>query len=129
MLKAHQVVGFVIAGVVGGFVVAGIAGVFAVSGLAGGFVPAGGALVQGCSQEEPGQLTLLGEGGCRTADGGQGIHTMLSAVSVEQCEEKCLAMDGRCMAFEYNSNNNDCEIHFESITSFEEVAGVSCYGR
>jgi hypothetical protein len=122
MLKAQQVVGFVIAGVVGGLLVAGVAG---------GFVLAGGApLVQGCSQDDPpGELALLGEGGCRTADGGQGTHTTISAVSFDQCEEKCLATNGQCTAFEYNSNNSDCEIHSEPITLFEEVAGVSCYRR
>ncbi len=66
MLKAQQVVGFVIAGVVGGFVIAGVAGGFVLAGVA--------PLVQVCSQDEPqhesqdeqDQLTLLGEGGCRT---------------------------------------------------------------
>jgi PAN domain len=124
MLKAQQV-GFVIAGVVGGFALAGVAGGFGLAGVA--------PLVQVCSQDEPqdeqGQLTLLGEGGCRLADGGQGIHTTISQVSFDQCKQKCLAVKGQCAAFEYNSNSNVCEIHSEQITTFEKVAGVSCYQR
>jgi hypothetical protein len=128
MLKAQQV-GFVIAGVVGGFVLAGVAGGFGLAGVA--------PLMQVCSQDEPqhesqdeqDQLTLLGEGGCRLADGGQGAHTTISKVSFDQCKQKCLAVKGRCTALEYNSNNNDCEIHSGPITAFEQVAGVSCYHR
>jgi PAN domain len=129
MLKAQQVVGFVIAGVVGGFVIAGVAGGFVLAGVA--------PLVQVCSQDEPqhesqdeqGQLTLLGEGGCRTADGGHGEPITISAVSFDQCNSKCFGMNGQCSAFEYNSNNNSCEIHSGPITTFEKVAGVSCYQR
>jgi hypothetical protein len=121
MLKAYHVVGYVIAGVVGGFVIAAVAG---------GFVPAGVAsLAQGCAQGEQDQLTLLGEGGCRTANGAQGAHTTIAAVSLDQCKEKCLDLDGMCTALEYNSDNNNCEIHSESITSFAQSAGVSCYKR
>jgi PAN domain len=120
MLKALQVVGFVIAGVAGGFVIAGVT-----------------PLVQVCSQDEAqhesqdeqDQLTLLGEGGCRTADGGHGEAITISAVSFDQCKSKCFGTNGQCFAFEYNSNNNVCEIHSEHITTFEKVAGVSCYQR
>ena len=136
MSRVQQVVvGSVIAGIVGGLVIAGIVGGFAMAGI----VPQ----VQGCWQDEQprgtrvpypmpsfrGRLTLLGEGGCRTADGEQGEHTMISAVSFDDCKAKCLEANGQCTALEYNSNNSSCEIHSEPITSFEGVAGVSCYRR
>lgn len=121
MLRVRHVLGYVIAGVVGGFVIAQ---------LAGGFFFAGAAPpMQGWSQGKQDRLTLLGEGGCRTADGGPGEHHTTSTVSLEECKAKCLDMGGDCTALEYNSNNGNCEIHSDTITLFEQVAGVSCYYR
>ena len=124
---------FVIAGVVGGLVIAGVVGGFAM----GRILHAGAGLLARRASDSTrvrypmpasGALTLLGEGGCRTADGEQGEHTNLK-VSFDQCKAKCLAVNGQCTALEYNSNTNGCEIHSEPITSFEGVAGVSCYQR
>jgi len=129
MLKAQQVVGFVIAGVVGGLVIAGVAGGLVIAGVAPLVQVCAQAEAQHESQDEEDQLTLLGEGGCRTADGGQGAYTRISSVSFDQCKTECFGLNGKCIALEYNSNINGCEIHSEPITSFEEVAGVSCYQR
>ena len=85
-------------------------------------------VVQGCWEQEE-QITFVGEGGCRIADGGEGEHSTISAQSVDQCEARCLATNGECVGFEYNSNNNACEIHYEPIATFENVAGVFCYRR
>jgi hypothetical protein len=136
MSRVQQVVvGSVIAGIVGGLVIAGIVGGFAMAGI----LPQ----VQGCWQDEQlrqharavphaqlqDRLTLLGEGGCRTADGEQGEYTTISAVAFDECKAKCSEVNGQCTALEYNRNNGICEIHSEPITSFEGVAGVSCYRR
>lgn len=96
--------------------------------LAGWLMITGFALVvQGCWEDE--QMTLVGEGGCRMADGGHGKYLTVSAESLDQCEARCLATNGECAGFEYNSNNNACEIHYEPIATFENVAGVFCYRR
>lgn len=98
--------------------------------VAGGLVIAGIALMmQGCWEDEQDRLILLGEGGCRTADGSEGAYITISAVSFNQCEAKCFDVNGQCTALEYNTNNSNCEIHSAPITSFEEVTGVSCYQR
>ena len=93
----------------------------------GWVVIAGVWLIQGCWENE--QFTLLGEGGCRLADGGEGGPVHLSELSSEQCQAKCSAEDGKCTAVEYNTNNGQCEIHSEAIVKFEGVEGVFCYVR
>lgn len=81
---------------------------------------------QGCWNDEQ-DLTLLGDGGCRTADGGEGRPAYLTAVSAEACEAQCSAGDEQCTAVEYNAGNGSCEIHHEPITKFERIEGVTCY--
>lgn len=83
--------------------------------------------VQGCGEDEQDRLTLLGKGGCRTADGGEGQHGTLSGVSLDACKALCFGENGPCTAVEYNTNNSNCEIHSEPITTFKEVEGVECY--
>lgn len=83
--------------------------------------------IQGCWEDE--QFTLLGEGGCRLADGGEGTPVYLAGVSSEQCQAECSDQNGACTAFEYNTNNSQCEIHAEPIVKFEGVEGVLCYLR
>src|SRR5690606_22960076 len=96
--------------------------------LAGWLMITGFALVvQGCWEDE--QMTFVGEGGCRFPEGSKGKYRTVSAESLDQCEARCLATNGECAGFEYNSNNNACEIHYEPIATFENVAGVFCYRR
>ena len=86
-----------------------------------------GLMIQGCWDEE--QFTLLGQGGCRLADGGEGSPIHLAGLSSEQCQAKCSAENGGCTAFEYNTSNGQCEIHGKQIVKFEGVDGVFCYLR
>ena len=57
---------------------------------------------QGCWDEQPHELTFLGEGGCRTADGGEGELVTVAASSSAACRRViCLLMvrllsRGRC---------------------------------
>jgi hypothetical protein len=119
MHKTHHVVGYVIAGVVGGVVLAQVADGFVLARVA--------PLVQGWSKGEQDQLTLLGEGGCRLADGGEGTPVYLAGLSPEQCHAECTSENGKCSALEYNTHNNVCEVHSEPIVNFEGVEGVFCY--
>jgi hypothetical protein len=82
--------------------------------------------VQGCWDEQD-QLELLGDGGCRTADGGEGGPTHFSEMSLDECKAQCFDGDAPCAAVEFNANNSKCEVHFEPITKFEAVEGVACY--
>jgi hypothetical protein len=83
--------------------------------------------VQGCWEDKPDELTLLGEGGCRTADGGEGDPRYVSGLSLDACKAECFNGDVSCAAVEYNANNSNCEVHSGQITKFEDVEGVSCY--
>jgi hypothetical protein len=83
--------------------------------------------VQGCWEKDEDGLTLLGEGGCRTSDGGDGQHTSFPGMSEDGCKAQCLAETEPCTAVEFNSNNGSCEIHSQPVTKFEAVQGVSCY--
>jgi hypothetical protein len=121
MQKARHVVGYVIAGVVGGVVLAQIAGGFVLAEVA--------PLVQGWSKGEQDQLALLGEGGCRLADGGEGNPVHLAGLSYEQCQAECTSENGECSAVEYNTNNGQCELHSGTIVKFEEIEGVFCHLR
>ena len=80
-------------------------------------------LMQACGEDE--QFSLLGTGGCRTADDGQGTYTTISGLSLEECRAQC--SNGRCTGFEFRAEDGNCEIHSEPITRFEHVEGVSCY--
>jgi hypothetical protein len=84
-------------------------------------------LAQGCWEDQQDKLTLLGEGGCRTADGGEGDYANVAAASAAECEAQCFAGEKPCTAVEFNGNNNDCEIHHQPITTFKQFDGVSCY--
>jgi PAN domain len=84
-------------------------------------------VVQGCGEDEQDRLTLLGRGGCRTADGSEGQYETLFGVSLDACKAQCFGENGPCTAVEYNSNNSSCEIHSEPITTFKEVENVECY--
>ena len=92
-------------------------------------VVAGVALVtQACWEEEqPGGLALLGDGGCRMANGSEGKPTTIAAESPDACQAQCLTGGNPCVAVEYNANNRRCEVHREPITKFEKVEGVACY--
>jgi PAN domain len=82
---------------------------------------------QGCRDDAQDRLTLLGEGGCRTADGGEGTPSPIQVASAEACEAQCFAGQAACAAVEYNANNGICEVHREPIARFEHVEGVACY--
>ena len=73
------------------------------------------------------RLTVLGEGGCRTADVGEGNPSYLQVASAKECEAQCFVGEAPCAAFEYSANNGMCEVHREPIASFEHVEGVTCY--
>jgi PAN domain len=98
-----------------------------VSYIKGWVVIAGIVVTQGCWENE--QFTLLGEGGCRLADGGGGDPIYLAGLTSEQCQAQCFAENGECTAVEYNTNNRQCEVHSEPIVKFEGAKGVFCYLR
>jgi hypothetical protein len=83
--------------------------------------------VQGCWEQDQDQLTLLGDGGCRTADGGDGSPTYIAGMSLEGCKQHCFGDGGPCAAIEFNSGNGMCEVHSAAITRVEPVEGVACY--
>jgi hypothetical protein len=82
-------------------------------------------MMQGCWEED--QLTLLGDGGCRTADGGEGEPIYLSGMSLDECKAQCFDGNGPCAAVEFNATSGNCEVHSAPITKFEAVEGVACY--
>jgi PAN domain len=84
-------------------------------------------MLQGCWDEQPQQLALLGDGGCRMANGAEGKPTLSGAKSPDECQAQCFTGETPCVAVEYNANNNRCEVHHDEITKFEKVAGVTCY--
>ena len=93
-----------------------------------GFVILGIALtVQGCWEKDADQLALLGDGGCRTADGGDGSPTYVAGMSLEECKQHCFGNGEPCTAIEFDSSNGMCELHSEAITRVEPVEGVACY--
>ena len=81
---------------------------------------------QGCRDDGQDRLTL-GEGGCRTAAGGEGTPSPIQMASAQACEAQCFAEETPCAAVEYNANNGICEVHREPIAKFEHVEGVACY--
>jgi PAN domain len=83
--------------------------------------------VQGCWDSEEDRFTLLGEGVCRTTDGGQGAFTTVAAASLEECQAQCLDDNGSCRAIEYITNNGNCELHSAPITKYANADGVGCY--
>ena len=83
--------------------------------------------VQGCWDDKEDRLTLLGDGGCRTADGGDGQPKYVPGVTLDTCKTRCFDTDTPCTAIEYNTKNSNCEIHSQPITRFAEAAGVACY--
>ena len=91
------------------------------------FAIAGIALAgQGCWENEQDQLTLLGGGGCRTADGTEGEYTVIRETSEDWCKARCFGANGPCTAVEFNTNNGQCEVHTQPITRYEKVEGVTC---
>jgi hypothetical protein len=88
-----------------------------------------GLLGQGCWEDAQDRVTLLGEGGCRIADGGEGDPIHLSGLSSDQCQARCFDENGKCTAVEYNVNNGQCEIHSDPVVKYEGVEGVFCYLR
>jgi hypothetical protein len=91
------------------------------------FVIVGVALaVQGCWENEPAQLTLLGDGGCRTADGTEGEYTVVRETSEDACKARCFGGNAPCTAIEFNTNNGQCEVHTHPIKKYEKVEGVTC---
>jgi PAN domain len=83
--------------------------------------------VQGCWEKDPDQLTLLGDGGCRTADGNDGSPIYIAGMSLEGCKQRCFKNGEPCAAIEFNSNNGMCEVHSKAMTRVEPVEGVACY--
>ncbi len=82
---------------------------------------------QGCWDNDEDRLTLLGDGGCRTADGSEGNHTVISQESQEACKARCFVGDEPCTAVEFNANNGNCEVHSRPITKIEALEGVTCH--
>jgi len=84
-------------------------------------------MIMGCWGDEPDQLTFLGEGGCRTPEGGGGEPTYLSGMFLHECKAQCFDGIEPCAAVEFNTNNGNCEVHFQPITKVEAAKGVACY--
>jgi PAN domain len=84
-------------------------------------------MVQGCWENDEDQLTLLGNGGCRAADGSHGAFVTVSQESQDACKAQCFTATEPCTAVEFNSTNGHCELHSQPITKFEKVEGVACY--
>ena len=82
-------------------------------------------MAQGCGDDDD-RLVLLGEGGCRTADGGSGAHETFK-LSFDECKARCLDQGAKCTAIEYSPDTRSCEIHSDGITKFEKAEGVACY--
>jgi PAN domain len=83
--------------------------------------------LQACGDDKQDQLTLLGNGGCRTADGGDGHPKYVAGLTLDACKAQCLQANSSCTAIEYNSAKNNCEIHSQPITQVAATDGVSCY--
>jgi hypothetical protein len=83
--------------------------------------------VQGCWDDKQDKFMLLGNGGCRTADGGAGHPKYLAGLSLDACKAQCLDANTSCTAIEYNSAKNNCEIHSQPVTQVAVTEGVSCY--
>ena len=83
--------------------------------------------VQGCWENDDDQLTLLGAGGCRTADGDDGDPAYISGMSLEGCKQRCSESGKSCSALEFNSGKGMCGIHLKAITRVEPAGGVECY--
>jgi hypothetical protein len=83
--------------------------------------------VQGCWEKDEDRLTLLGDGGCGAADGGEGSATYISGMSLEGCKQNCFGKDESCAAIEFNSNSSMCEVRSKAIARVEPVEGVECY--
>jgi hypothetical protein len=82
---------------------------------------------QGCWENDEVQLTLLGEGACRTFDGGEGQYETVAEASEDACKARCFTVNEPCSAVEFNSNDDSCEVHFQPIDKYEKQAGVTCY--
>jgi PAN domain len=83
--------------------------------------------VQGCWEDQEPQLALLGNGGCRMADGSGGQYSSVTEASLDACKARCFGENGPCTAVEFNRSNSQCEIHSQPITNFERVEGVTCH--
>jgi PAN domain len=84
-------------------------------------------MLQGCWENEQDRFALVGDGGCRTADDRHGSQTTVTEITLAECRERCLEVNGACSAIEYTSSGGVCEIHSEPITKFESAEGVTCY--
>merc|ERR1712187_218018 len=75
------------------------------------------------------QFIKIGDGGCRTADGGKGTKTVERVDNLQECFEACLANLGgeRCVAVEFFDNT--CELHTEEITDVGPNKGKVCFSR
>ena len=67
-------------------------------------------------------------GACRTANGDTGKYTEMSGQTYNECEKHCNDLD-TCVAFEFHSENGNCELHSKGTTT--STGGVSnsikCY--
>jgi hypothetical protein len=78
-----------------------------------------GLLVTGFASQAHAVLSLLGNGGCRLAVGGQGTFSTHPNVSWQTCRSLCLNQP-TCRAVEYaikRSGATNCEVHTKAISS------------
>lgn len=74
-------------------------------------------------------FTLVGNGACRTADGGSGDFQLASVQSPEQCHNMCLESSW-CVAYETsNTDYQRCELHREAVARVANEGCCQCWAR
>jgi hypothetical protein len=69
----------------------------------------------------------LGNGGCRTADGGHGIFLPVKNVSLGRCKEHCIEGGPKCKGLEYNRSTMVCELHLDTPQWVAPGSNAECY--
>ena len=66
-------------------------------------------------------------GPCRTANDGKGTYTEKSGQTYDECEKHCNDLD-TCVAFEFQFENGNCELHSKgTITATGVLSSTKCY--
>jgi hypothetical protein len=73
-------------------------------------------------------FTLLGDGACRTADGGGGQYTKAQSSSLSDCKSKC-EESTVCVAVEWIKSGKHCELHTASITHAAINGKAQCWKK
>jgi hypothetical protein len=71
----------------------------------------------------------LGDGACRTSDGGHGNFIKeMGVTSVEACQEKCIS-NSACVAIEFAKKATKCELHKVDVSYAEENNKAECWRK